>query len=99
LTPFLIIAGALCGLISKKYGWATVRPVAWALVGGIVLRIYLPIGWSLGGAIGGAINGLIHRSKGKMANEVLAGVAAGLVGWITTIGGCLLAFLLILLLL
>jgi hypothetical protein len=80
LAPFFAIVGACCGVVSKRSGWAKVRPLAWAMLGGI-LYIDNSIAWVLGGTTGGVINGILSRSIRKTMKGVLAGTVAGLLGW------------------
>ena len=84
LTPFFTLVGASCGVVSKLHGWAAVRPIAWAIVGGIVLHIDRPNGWVLGGVIGGVINGLLRHSVGRTAKGALVGASLGILGWAVT---------------
>ncbi len=81
LAPFLAIAGASCGAASKLHGWASVRPIAFAIVGGIALHIDRPIGWVIGGCIGGLIDGLPRHSVGRTVKGALVGVSLGMIGW------------------
>jgi hypothetical protein len=81
LAPFFAFVGASCGVISKRHGWGAVRPIAWAIVGGIVLHIDRPIGWVIGGVIGGVINGLLRRSAASTAKGALVGAGLGIIGW------------------
>src|SRR5262245_7489847 len=84
LAPFFALVGASCGVVSKLHGWSAVRPIAWAIVGGIVLHIDRPNGWVLGGVIGGVINGLLRRSVGRTAKGALVGASLGILGWAVT---------------
>ena len=89
LAPLLGTVGACCGVISRCHGWAAVRPLVWAIAGGVVLHIDRPAGWVLGGAIGGVINGILGRSIARTARAALLGAGLGVLGW-AIVYGCLL---------
>jgi hypothetical protein len=84
LGPFFAIVGACCGFISKRFGWAKVRPLAWAMLGGL-FYFDTPIGWIIGGMVGGLINAVVYRSSRKPIKRVLAGASVGLLGWGTVV--------------
>jgi hypothetical protein len=84
--PCLALLGGICGVISHNCGWAAVRPMAWAVLFGALLRIDQPTGWILGGALGGAGNCLCRRSVKGIVKAVARGMLLGLIGWWVVIG-------------
>jgi hypothetical protein len=84
LAPFFAAVGGWLGRRAQRRGWAAVRPLAWALLGGVVLSVDSPFGWVLGGTIGGCINGLRDRSPGRVVRGAWLGAALGLAGWAAT---------------
>jgi hypothetical protein len=92
MAALLSVVGASCGVISKYYGWAAVRPLAWAILGGVIMHVDRPLGWLIGGAVGGALNGLLRRSAGRAAFWLWVGAMVGVVAW-AGVYGYLLAFI------
>ena len=88
--PFLAVAGAWIGRAAEAYGWARVRPAAWAVLLGVALGLFTPTGWVVGGTAGGAFGGLRHRSWADALRGGLVGAALGLAGWVMTWGYVLL---------
>jgi hypothetical protein len=86
LAPFFAVVGAFCGVISKRYGWARVSPLAWAIAIGIIFHFYNPTGWVIGGMLGGAINGVLCRSVARTAKGTFFGMFLGILAWAIVYG-------------
>jgi hypothetical protein len=81
--PLLLLfvpAGATAGVIARRKGWARVRPLAWAVLGGILLPLH-PVGWAVGGAVGGIINTLRARPRTRLVRRVVCGALVGAAAW------------------
>jgi hypothetical protein len=81
LTPALGLAGAICGAVGKRWGWATIRPLAWATLIGVGLDVFSPLGWSIGGTLGGIITGVLDRSLAGTLRGAILGTLLGIAGW------------------
>jgi len=81
LTPALCLAGAICGAVGKRRGWAAIRPLVWATLIGVGLDIFHPLGWSIGGTLGGIITGVLGRSFAGTLRDAVLGTLFGTAGW------------------
>src|SRR5262245_8800876 len=52
LAPLFATAGAGGGYVAGRHGWRAVRPLAWAVAGGVLFGVDHPLGWLAGGAAG-----------------------------------------------
>src|SRR5262249_38169603 len=80
--PFLAGAGGGVGLAAESYGWARVRPAAWALLLGFVLSPEKPTLWVVAGTAGGAFSGVLRCSWADTWRWALLGAALGLASWV-----------------
>jgi hypothetical protein len=92
LVPLFAVVGATCGVISKRHSWATVRPIVWAMVGGLILGVDTPTGWVIGGAVGNLINGMLSGSMINSVKKTFVGLGLGVLGW-AMVYGYLIAFI------
>jgi uncharacterized membrane protein (UPF0136 family) len=76
-SPLLCVFGAIGGMVGKKWGWAKIRPLAWATLFGALFGAFNPLAWPIGGAVGGIINGVLKRSVAGTLWGALLGALIG----------------------